>query len=713
MVRRATQPDPAEGRQYDSHRRRTAERQRDISTSGREIGPLPKVANRRRRKKCERSLRAYCETYRRETFNLKWSPDHLRVIKKLEAAILGGGLVAIAMPRGTGKTSLCEAAAEWAILYGHRRFLVIIGATEEAAAESLDSIKMEIEENELLLADFPETCYPVVRLEGINNRANGQTLAGERTRISWTAKEVVFPTVPGAKSSGARIRVAGITGRIRGMKAKDASGQTIRPDFVLPDDPQTDESARMLGQNVERVRLLAGAVLGLAGPGVKISGVMPCTVIHPEDMADQMLDRQKHPEWNGERTKMVYRWPTDAALWDQYAKLRADGMRAGDEGAAATAFYRENRTAMDAGAEVAWPERFLSDELSSIQHAFNLRQRDERAFMAECQNDPLPAAGVIATGLTAEQVAAKVSTLPRRTAPRATSRVTAFVDVGAHLLWYMVVAWDERFGGTVIDYGAYPEQGRDYFAKADARPGLQDLPAVRGQAADAAIYAALTATVGAVCGGRYRQEETGAEMAVERCLVDANWGPATDLVYDFCRRSPHAAVLTPSHGKFIGASSAPMSAWAPKEGEKPGWNWRLSAPTAKRGRRVVFDANGFKTFAADRVRTPDGAAGCLRIHAPAEGGNHRMLADHFAAEYPVTVAPVGGRAVEEWKLKVNRDNDWWDCLVGNCVAASVAGLEWSAAIASGEVIQPRSAERPLSLKDLRAKNRGRTPSRGR
>jgi hypothetical protein len=45
-----------------------------------------------------------------------------------------------------------------------------------------------------------------------------------------------------------------------------------------------------------------------------------------------------------------------------------------------------------------------------------------------------------------------------------------------HLLWYAVVAWDERFGGSVIDYGPYPDQGRDYFAAADARPGLGDLP---------------------------------------------------------------------------------------------------------------------------------------------------------------------------------------------------------------------------------------------
>lgn len=62
------------------------------------------------------------------------------------------------------------------------------------------------------------------------------------------------------------------------MKYKRADGQTARPSLVVIDDPQTDESARSLSQCAARESILAGAVLGLAGPGKKIAGVMPCTV---------------------------------------------------------------------------------------------------------------------------------------------------------------------------------------------------------------------------------------------------------------------------------------------------------------------------------------------------------------------------------------------------------------------------------------------------
>jgi phage terminase large subunit GpA-like protein len=49
--------------------------------------------------------------------------------------------------------------------------------------------------------------------------------------------------------------------------------------------------------------------------------------------------------------------------------------------------------------------------------------------------------------------------------------------------------------------------------------------------------------------------DDGAAMRIDRCLVDANWGTSTDVVYQFCRQSRHAAVLMPSHGRFVGAGS--------------------------------------------------------------------------------------------------------------------------------------------------------------
>ncbi|MBN1513726.1 MAG: phage terminase large subunit family protein [Phycisphaerae bacterium] len=296
----------ADGDPYGSLKERARTRNAALSLAGRDIGELPAVVNPERKARAERDFRFFCESYLPFTFHLPWSPDHLKVIAKIEQAVLHGGLFAMAMPRGSGKTSICECACIWAVLYGHREFVCLVGSDEGHAMDMLDSMKTELDGNDLLLEDFPEVVYPIQCLDGIANRCSGQIYQGERTHIGWTAREIVLPTMPGSKASGAIIKVAGITGRIRGMKFKRADGQSVRPSLVVIDDPQTNESARSLSQCATRESILAGAVLGLAGPGKKIAGVMPCTVIHPGDMADNILSREKHPEWNGERTKMVY-----------------------------------------------------------------------------------------------------------------------------------------------------------------------------------------------------------------------------------------------------------------------------------------------------------------------------------------------------------------------------------------------------------------------
>ena len=272
-------------------------------------------------------------------------------------------------------------------------------------------------------------CYPVAQLEGIANRCAGQLYKGERTRITWTSNEIVLPTVEGSRASGIIVRVAGITGRIRGMKFKRSDGRNVRPSLVVIDDPQTSESAGSLEQTRKRVRVLAGDILGLAGPGQKISGIMPCTIIRPGDMADIILNRNTHPDWNGEKTRMVYRFPTNMKLWEEYAEIRAEALRTEGNFQKATEFYLANREAMDAGAEVSWEARFNHDEVSALQHAMNLKFQDEAAFMSEYQNDPLPDDTADDSLLSVDGICAKINGLARRRVPLKCDRLTMFVDV--------------------------------------------------------------------------------------------------------------------------------------------------------------------------------------------------------------------------------------------------------------------------------------------
>lgn len=655
---------------YERHKDHAGERQARISAQGRDIGEIPRVRDEERRLSGERAFGLFCEAYFPSVFTLRWSDDHLKVISQIEQCVLNGGLFATAMPRGSGKTSLAECACIWAVLYGHRDFVALVGSDEGHATQMLHSIKTELHGNDLLLEDFPEAVYPVRKLEGIAHRCTGQLYGGNRTFIGWAADEVVMPTIPGSKASGAIIKVRGITGGLRGMKFRRPDGRSVRPSLVVIDDPQTDASANSPSQCETRERILAGAILGLAGPGKKIAGIMPCTVIRTGDLADNILDRDLHPEWNGTRTKMVYAFPSDEKLWEEYARIRAESLRAERGGREATEFYRANQGAMDAGAKVAWPARFEPGELSAIQHAMNLKLRDERAFFAEYQNEPLAADDLGTSDLSAEQIAGKLNRVARGTIPLNASRVTAFIDVQGALLYWVVCAWSDDFSGAVVAYGAFPEQGRNYFALRDASPTLASVTPNAGL--EGQLYGGLEKLAGKILGRAWTRDD-GAELRVERCLIDANWGQSTDTVYEYCRQSAFAGVVMPSHGKFIGASGNPMVTWSRKPGDRVGLNWRLPTVQGRRAARyALYDTNFWKSFVYARLAQAMGDRGSLSLHGD-KAHEHRLFSDHLVAEYRVRTEGRG-RQVEEWRLRPERpDNHWWDCLVGNAVAASIQG----------------------------------------
>jgi hypothetical protein len=88
-----------------------------------------------RRPKCEHDLRLFLESYSPNAFTLEFSAAHKRIIGQMETAIREGGLYAICIPRGGGKTSISVRASIWALLYKHRRFLRLLGATERRATD--------------------------------------------------------------------------------------------------------------------------------------------------------------------------------------------------------------------------------------------------------------------------------------------------------------------------------------------------------------------------------------------------------------------------------------------------------------------------------------------------------------------------------------------------------------------------------------------------
>lgn len=666
---------------YEAHKERMRERSRERSLEGREIGGIPAVVDPARRAEALASFERFCLAYFPEKFSLALSEDHRAVMLALERAVEVGELNGYAMPRGSGKTTICICGVIYGLLKGTRKFAVLIGAEQQHAIEMLEAVKSELENNDLLAEDFPEVCYPIRMLEGIHQRAKGQTCDGERTHMSWTRNQIVLPTIPGSRASSATVRVAGILGRLRGMSYTRPDGGSVRPDLVLVDDPQTDESARSPSQCEARERLLKGAVLGLAGPGKKIAGLLTVTVIQPDDLADRMLDRKRNPDWQGRRMKLMYGMPTNEALWSQYDALRVAGLQS-EAGTIqeATEFYRLNRAAMDEGAKPAWEARFNPDEISAVQYAMNLLFKDSRSFWAEYQNEPQRASSEESSMVTADVLAAKLNRVPRGTVPNEMQRLTCFVDIQESIVYYLVAAWRDDFTGAVVDYGTWPEQARPYFVRRELRKTLKTV--AKGQDYEAALTMALNGVGERVLSREWRNEQ-GTPMRIERCLVDANFSKSTDVVRAFCRRSQWASILWPSHGRGLRAKDRPMIEHQAKAGEKIGRHWKTSTISGQR--HVLYDGNWWKTFLSARLQMQLGAAGALSFPGTSPI-DHRMIFDHLTAEKPIRVT-ANGRTIDEWSLNVGSENDYLDCLIGAAVAASMGGVS----LTTQSVPQPRRA----------------------
>lgn len=673
---------------YAKHRERARARQAEISAGGREIGPLPSIADPELKARCKFDLKLFFETCFPKAFRLGWSKNHLKVLKKLQNAILHGGKFALAMPRGRGKTTIFVRAMLWATLYGHHKYVLLVGANDDKALGLLNDIRQELRFNPHLAKMFPEACHPIRALAGIANRAGGQVLDGKPTSIAWSGSQLILPTVEGALCSGAIIEAGGLLTAIRGAHYTTPDGDILRPTLVLLDDPQTRESANSSDQTKTRYEILSADLAGLAGPDQKLSVCAAVTCIAKGDLSDTILDRKRCPEYRGERLKMIVHWPSKKAmkLWEEYFEIRRAALMSDDDGldavlaTAATNFYAANRAKMDEEAEVDWETAIAPGDLSALQTAMNFLCEDEDSFWSERQNEPRNLFDVEEDFLTADAISGKLSNYDKRAVPIDVEYVTAFIDVHQRVLFWMVCGWSTSFEGYILDYGVYPKQNRKFFVQSRSRPTLQETYRKRGK--EGSVYAGLQAVTSTLLSLPLERED-GAEMHINRMLIDAGWLGKT--VAKFIRESPPElrSRMTHSYGKGYTENMTPISKFIPKEGEHIGEEWYLPAVKTKGHRRyVIFDSNYWKTFVQRRLATEKGDRGCLSIYGHVGHTQHDLLAQHLTAEF--RTIKVGMRRADIWDLKPRTtENHWLDTLVGCAVAGSICG-----ASETGNAIKP-------------------------
>lgn len=630
----------------------------------RDIGAIPEIKDPARRAAGQHDLKFFLETYFPGTFHLAWSAHHIKLLELMQRAILEGLQQAIGFPRASGKTTIAQRAVLWATLHGHRQFAMLFAAEDLKSRQHTRAIWNELARNELLLEDFPEVCFPLSKTDGNAIRASRQLCLGQETQVEISKLGIIYPTVPESVARGNAGAIIGL-GTITGSASRGPIMRGIRPDLALVDDPQTRKSAKSPVMVRERINSIIGDILGMAGPGLTVATLMTCTVIYREDLADQLLDRSRHPEWYGIRVKMLESPPTRIDLWDEWAGLIREAQLNEESYDKAHAFYLEHRAEMDDGSQVYWEARKLKGFASALESAMFLRYRDPTNFASEYQNEPETLADEDESLPGVEVIRKQVHHCRRRIVPTKADLLTCFVDVQQKVLFYSVVAWErDSFTGYVIDYGTWPDQKRPHFTKSDVKVTIGHQ--MRGSGWDACLRHALEQLVGGYLTQPFQRED-GTEMRIERGLIDANWHESTDVVYTYLKHKRLTPTWLPSHGIYIRAAS--LSDDKKRIGEKRGQHWKLTRQSQYNINRVIFDSNYWKSFHAARWRTVVGDPGTIYLYATRD---HELFAEHMTAETGTLVESKGKR-ITEWTSRGQSDNDWLDCMVGNCVAASILG----------------------------------------
>lgn len=647
---------------YRRHKEEMAAASRQRSLSSRDIYPLPSIQNPARRMAAAKSLKLYCETYYPAKFTKPWGKNHLLLIERLEKILVSGGQQAVAMPRGTGKTTIVEAAATWALLNGYRRYLVILAANTKEARRILTSIRTALSTNVKLLADYPEVCFPLAQLNGSALLARGQLYLGDPTRIVISADSLKLPQITGSLASGATVAAFGIKAALRGQATDMPDGATARPDIIIYDDVATDAVSRNPRRVEELLHIIHATAAGLAEDGTLLSQVYCCTVNEEGDVADQLLDKSRYPQWQGIRGRSLDKFPDRMDLWREYRSVRHNDPEAANK------YYENNIEVMRAGAVVTWPASYPDDCLDALQYALNKWCDYERGFWAEAQNEPQrpPAASVLVPAATIRK---RVNGLERETPPAHTLKITAFVDVHDDILYNCIIAWETGFTGYVIDYNTYPEQAKSYFSKQDG--GLDTLQRRYGQTADDSLFLGLCDLLRDLSQRSFAVAGDTRRIGVDRILIDAAYKPE---VVENALTSVKNKQILPAIGSSIKAVNKPMSEYRKMPGMIFGNHWIEEVIQRRRFRTIRVDTNYYKSRVHEMFACLPGTSGSLSFWGQ-DAGKHRMIADHCNAE-TVRLVSSGRNEVNEWReLPARPDNHFFDCLVGATVAASTLYLD--------------------------------------
>jgi predicted phage terminase large subunit-like protein len=246
--------------------------------------------------------------------------------------------VAIAAPRGHAKSTAITFAYVLAeLMFRTAHHVLVLSSNESIAAEFVNDIKIELQENEML-----------------------DELFGPFTFLRESTTEIVVRFGDGVKF---RVVCKGAGQRMRGLK-----WERKRPDLVVGDDMEDDELVLNEERRIKFRKWFYGAVRPItkAGGRIRIVG----TVCHMDSLLERWMPQLKS------------RHTVQTKLKDYSTKLAKGGWK--------SVKYRahEEEKLMDDDCQVLWPEQYPVEILREIREDY-ARQGMLDTYGQEYLNNPI------------------------------------------------------------------------------------------------------------------------------------------------------------------------------------------------------------------------------------------------------------------------------------------------------------------------------------
>jgi predicted phage terminase large subunit-like protein len=271
--------------------------------------------------------------------------------------------IAVAAPRSHAKSSfLSKAFPIHELVFRKRKYVIIISETPQVSTGNMEWLSLQLKSNDKLRADFG----PLLSAKQQENPKDNSS-----EFIAWE------PRQDGSQRLLCRVEAASTGQALRGR-----NWNGTRPDLIICDDLEGKKNTNTEQLRTEMRDWFTQVVIPLGDPaGKRTAFVYMGTMVHHDSLLRYVME--KRSDFKTKLFRAIIEWPERMDLWEacRLVYIDRDNPKRADE---AQALYELNRSEMDRGSTVLWPD---------VQPLWKLMQwkwdNGSKAFNTEYMNNPV------------------------------------------------------------------------------------------------------------------------------------------------------------------------------------------------------------------------------------------------------------------------------------------------------------------------------------